>query len=61
MKDAENTPSQGIDDSNNDKYAIINFRVDKSKMFVRLSKLARLELKLQAIYVSSLKGLIVSF
>jgi hypothetical protein len=28
-------------------------------MFVRLSKLARLELKLQAIYVSSLKGLIV--
>jgi hypothetical protein len=28
-------------------------------MFVRLAKLARLELKLQAIYVSSLKGLIM--
>jgi hypothetical protein len=30
-------------------------------MVVRLAKIARLELKLQAIYVSSLKGLIMSF
>jgi hypothetical protein len=30
-------------------------------MFIRLSKLARLELKLQAIPVSSLKGLIMSY
>jgi hypothetical protein len=29
-------------------------------MFIRLSKLSRLELKIQAIYVSSLKGLIMS-